>query len=160
MFTSKYLAINITGFPYSVLLRSPVNKFVKIVVTIIVIIGVSKLVQKVMLNKYDPKVVMTQLATEINATLPRQVDPVVTLTKVEFNGKLWQANYTVAKGNVIDLLKKDEIEAQAIQQICAGEMKRVLKENITIEYVIHYTDLQDTAQKQYITIPPNSCPST
>lgn len=133
------------------------NRTVKIIAAIVIVLAIPAVIQKVMFgSKSDPGKVLTKLADETNAGLPRKIDAVTTLTRVEYDQKVWRIHYAMDRGAAIDPGQIDKYRSFAAKQICAGEMKTMLENKITIEYLYTYTD-SGGEQKLKVSIPPGSC---
>ena len=134
------------------------KRLLKVIIALIAVFAVSKMVPYIM--GVDAKSVankaLTEQANDLNRQLPRNIDPNTTLTKVEFDGKIWRVHYTLASGAGIDPQQKEKYESNAATQICNGDVKNILKQNVTIEYVYSYTNSSGD-QKMRISIPPDKC---
>ena len=132
------------------------KRIFKIIAVIVIVLAIPAIIQKVMFGKSDPVKVLTKLASETNAGLPKKIDAMTTLTRVEYDRKVWRVNYTMDRDAPIDPSQIDKYKSYAVKQICAGDMKKMLDEKITIEYLYTYTD-SSGEQKLRISIPPGSC---
>jgi uncharacterized membrane protein YhaH (DUF805 family)/ribosomal protein L37AE/L43A len=75
-----------------------------------------------------------QSVQELSRTLPKKIDAVTTLTKVELDGNIYRTYYMMDPSVHLDPSRKDAVEQAAKQQIC-GSSKRILVDNgITLEY--------------------------
>jgi uncharacterized membrane protein YhaH (DUF805 family) len=78
---------------------------------------------------------LSQSVQEISRTLPKQIDAVTTLTKVEVSGDIFRSYYMMDPRVHLDPSRKDVVEQAAKRQIC-GSSKRIMIDNgITVEYV-------------------------
>jgi uncharacterized membrane protein YhaH (DUF805 family)/ribosomal protein L37AE/L43A len=78
---------------------------------------------------------LRQSVQEISPTLPKKIDAVTTLTKVEVSGDIYRTYYLMDPSVQLDASRKDVVEQAAKRQIC-GSSKRILTDNgITVEYV-------------------------
>jgi hypothetical protein len=136
-----------------------VNRPVKIILAIVIIIAVPKVIQSIFLGNRSssPAKVITQLANEMSAGLPKKIDAVTTLTKVELDGNTYRIYYTMDSGVTIDPAQRDAYLAMAKKQICGSGMRAILDNRITIEYLYTYVRPGAGEQKLAITIPPGSC---
>jgi len=133
------------------------KRIFKIIAAIVIVLAIPAIIQKVMFgSKSDPAEALTKLASETNAGLPKRVDALTTLTRVEYDRKVWRVSYTMDKGAPIDPSQDDKYKNYAVKQICASDMRRMLDNNITIEYLYTYTD-SSGQQNMRISIPPGSC---
>lgn len=133
------------------------KRVLKIIAAVVIVLAIPAIIQKVMFgSKSDPAKALMDLANETNAGLPKRIDAVTSLTRVEYDRKVWRINYTMDKGAPIDPSQADTYKSYAVKQICAGDMKRILDNKITIEYLYTYTD-SSGEQKLRISIPPGSC---
>ena len=135
------------------------QKLLKIVAVIAILIVVPKIIQKVMFSesKSDVSKQMEKIVNEANKDLPKKIDAVTTLTKAEFDGGVYRVNYTMDPGINIDPSKKDLFKSVAVKQICAGDMKTMLEKNVTIEYLYTFNPDGGADQKMSLPIPPDSC---
>ena len=133
------------------------KRVLKYIAAVVIVLVISAIIQKVMFgSKQDPVDVLANLATEANAGLPRKIDAYTTLTRVEYDRKVWRIHYTMDKGTPIDPREADTYKSYAVKQICASDMKRILDRQVTIEYLYTYTDL--TGERNLtVSIPPGSC---
>jgi hypothetical protein len=135
-----------------------VGRVIKILVAIVAVLAVSKGVQYVMVgdDRTNARKALTKAANDANAQLPKKMDDVITMTQVDFDGKIWRMHYSVDPRTTLDVASKDKFQQLALAQVCGGESKRILKQNITIEFVYHHTD-SNGAQRMTLSLPPNSC---
>lgn len=121
-------------------------------------LAIPAIIQKVMFrNEPDAKkVALERLAEETNATLPKKIDPQTTLTRVEFDRDVWRVSYTLAPSAEIDPYSQKVYKDRAAKEICGSEMRKILLQKITIEFLYTYTDTAGE-QKLRISIPPGSC---
>jgi len=136
------------------------NKFLKYVAAIAILIAIPAIIQRVAFgeSKSDVAKQMRDFASQANKDLPRKIDKVTTLTKVDFDAatSTYRIYYTMDSGINIDQAKKGAFHAFAVKQICGGDMKRILAKKVAIEYLYTYNpDGED--QKMSLLIPPASC---
>jgi hypothetical protein len=134
------------------------NRLVKYLLAIVIVIAVPKLIQKLMFGSKtaDPSAAITQLAKDVNATLPKKIDAVTTLTKVELDGSIYRIHYQLDPAQKLDVARKDTYTAAAVAQICGSNMKMMLDNQITIEYLYSF-GAANNPQQIAISIPPGSC---
>jgi hypothetical protein len=134
------------------------NRVVKIVLAIAILIIVPKVIQRVMIGSPKDKALaaLRETIKEVSPTLPKKIDSVTTLTKVEASGDTYKVYYTMDPSVQFDASKKGSVEQNAKQQIC-GSSKRILADNgITIEYV--YTFSAPSRQENMsVVVPSGSC---
>jgi uncharacterized membrane protein YhaH (DUF805 family)/ribosomal protein L37AE/L43A len=78
---------------------------------------------------------LRQRVQQISSTLPKQIDAVTTLTKVEVSGDIFKSYYMMAPSVHLDPSRKDVIEQAAKQQICGGSARFLTDNGITVEYM-------------------------
>jgi uncharacterized membrane protein YhaH (DUF805 family) len=107
-------------------------------------------------SKEKALAVLRQSVQEISRTLPKQIDAVTTLTKVEVSGDVYRTYYMMAPSVQLDPGRKGVVEQAAKRQIC-GSSKRILTDNgITVEYVYVFSGPTgpDTME---VFVPAHSC---
>lgn len=135
------------------------NRAIKIVAAVAIVLAVPKIVQKIMLP--DPKAAvaaqMNSVVAEANRGLPRKIDSVTTLTKAEFDNNVYRIHYTMDRGANVDPSRQQTYQSLAVKQICGSNMKLILDNRITIEFL--YTFNPDGLADQHMTVavPPGSC---
>ena len=134
------------------------NRVVKVVLAIAILIIVPKVIQRVAFGSPKDKAlaVLRQTVKEVSPTLPKKIDSVTTLTKVEASGDTYRVYYTMDPSVQLDASKKGTVEQNAKQLIC-GSSKRALTDNgITVEYV--YTFSAPSGQEEMrVVVPSGSC---
>ena len=134
------------------------KRILKIIAAVVIVLAIPWIIQKVMFgSKPDPAKALADLANKANAGLPKRIDAITTLTRVEYDRKVWRIHYTMDKGAPIDRSQADMYKSYAVKEICAGDMKRILDSAVTIEYLYTYTDSSGERNLR-ISIPPGSCP--
>lgn len=137
------------------------NRFLKYAAAIAILIAVPKIIQAVAFgeSKSDVAKQMGNLASQANKDLPKKIDAVTTLTRVEFDApaSVYRVHYTMDPGINIDQGKKGAYHAFAVKQICGGDMKRILQKKIAIEYLYTFNPDGGEDQKMSISIPATSC---
>jgi uncharacterized membrane protein YhaH (DUF805 family)/ribosomal protein L37AE/L43A len=99
---------------------------------------------------------LRQSVREISPTLPKQIDKVTTLTKVEVSGDVFRTYYMMAPGVQLDPGRKGVVEQAAKRQIC-GSDKRILSDNgITVEYVYVFSG-PSGPETMEVFVPSHSC---
>ena len=134
------------------------NRVVKIVLAIAILVIVPKLIQRVMFGSPKDKALaaLHESIKEVSPTLPKKIDSVTTLMKVEASGDTYRVYYTMDPTVQLDTSKKGSVEQNAKQQIC-GSSKRVLTDNgITVEYVYTFSALSGE-EKMSVVVPSGSC---
>ena len=126
---------------------------------IVIIIAVPKVIQAIFFGRGNssPHKVITKLAREMNAELPKKIDAVTTLTKVELEGRVFRINYTMDPGAPIDPSQSDRYAATAIKQICASKMRIILESEISIEYLYTFSAAGGSERKLAVAVPLGSC---
>jgi hypothetical protein len=134
------------------------KRFLKIIGAIVIVLAIPAIIQKVMFrDKPDAKKqALVNLAAEQNASVPKKLDSVTTLTRVEYDDPVWRVHYTLSPAAQIDPYSQAIYRDRAIKEICGGSTRQLLVQKITIEYLYTYTDSAGE-QKMRITIPPGSC---
>jgi uncharacterized membrane protein YhaH (DUF805 family)/ribosomal protein L37AE/L43A len=93
---------------------------------------------------------------EISPTLPKKIDAVTTLTKVEVSGDIYRTYYLMDPSVQLDPSKKGVVEQAAKRQIC-GSSKRILTDNgITVEYVYAFSG-PSGPDTLVVFVPAHSC---
>jgi hypothetical protein len=134
------------------------NRVVKIVLAIAILIIVPKFIQKVAFGSPHDKAlaVLRDTVKEVSPTLPKKIDSVTTLTKVEASGNTYRIYYTMDPSVQLEASKKSSVEQSAKQQLC-GSSKRVLIDNgITVEYVYTFS-APSGEEKMSVVVPSGSC---
>jgi uncharacterized membrane protein YhaH (DUF805 family)/ribosomal protein L37AE/L43A len=78
---------------------------------------------------------LSQSVQEISRTLPKQIDAVTTLTKVEVSGDIFRSYYMMAPSVHLDPSRKGVVEQAAKQQLCGSSKRFMIDNGITVEYV-------------------------
>ena len=99
---------------------------------------------------------LTQLAAQANLGLPKKLDRLTTLTKVEYDRDIWRVSYTLHPSVEVDPYSQKVYKDRALAEICGSDMRRILQEQITIEFYYTYT-APSGEEKLRISIPPGSC---
>ncbi|MDR3385636.1 MAG: hypothetical protein P4L92_01180 [Rudaea sp.] len=135
------------------------NRLIKIIAGIAIIIVVPKIVQHIMLpdNKAIASKQITDVVNETNKSLPKKIDAITTLTKAEFDGSIYRINYTMDRGVKIDPAQEQTYRAVAVKKICGSGMKMILDNQVTIEYLYTFNPDGRGDQKMAISVPPDSC---
>ena len=136
------------------------KRLLKYAAALVIVLAIPAIIQKVMLGPKQEdakKTALVNLANEQNATLPKRMDAMTTLTKVEYDQDVWRVHYTMDKGAPIDPFSQKTYRDYAVKQICGGSTKMILEKNITIEYLYSYTSSSGDPEKLRISIPPGSC---
>lgn len=134
------------------------NRLLKIVIAVAIVIAVPKIVQKVMLpgRGGDLSTQMASVVAEANKGLPRKIDASTTLTKAEFDNNVYRVHYTMGPGVKIDTSQRQTYKNFAVKQICGSNMQMMLDNKITIEYLYTYNPDGQGDQTMAISIPPGS----
>ena len=134
------------------------KRVLKIIAAIVIVLAIPAIIQKIMFReKPEAKnAALTQLAADTNATLPKRLDKMTTLKRVEFEQDVWRVHLTMDPGAPIDPYQQATYRDFAVKQICGSDMKMILQQKIGIEYLYTYTDSAGE-QKLRIAIPPGSC---
>jgi hypothetical protein len=99
---------------------------------------------------------LRQSVQEISRTLPKKIDAVTTLTKVEVSGDIFRSYYMMDPSVHLDPSRKDVVEQAAKRQIC-GSSKRILTDNgITVEYVYVFSG-PSGPETMEVFVPSQSC---
>ena len=107
-------------------------------------------------SKEKALAVLRQSVQEISRTLPKQIDAVTTLTKVEVDGNIYRTYYMMDPSVHLDPSRKAVVEQAAKRQIC-GSSKRILTDNgITVEYVYVFSG-QSGPETMEVFVPSRSC---
>ena len=134
------------------------NRVVKIVLAIAILIIVPKVIQKVMIGSPKDKALaaLRETIKEVSPTLPKKIDSVTTLTKAEVSGSTYRIYYTMDPSVQLDASRKGTVEQNAKQQIC-GSSKRALPDNgITVEYVYTFS-APSGPENMSVVVPSGSC---
>lgn len=131
------------------------NRAIKIVAAVAIVIAVPKVVQKIMLpdQKSALAAQMKSVVAEANRGLPRKIDSVTTLTKAEFDDNVYRIHYAMDRGANVDPAQQQTYQSLAVRQICGSNMKMILDNRITIEFLYTY----NADQQMTISVPPGSC---
>jgi hypothetical protein len=134
------------------------KRVLKIIAAIVIVLAIPAIIQKVMFREKPEarNAALTQLANETNASLPKKLDAMTTLTRVELEQDIWRVHLTMDPASPIDPYQQQTYKNFAIKQICGSDMKVILQHKIAVEYLYTYTDSAGE-QKLRITIPPGSC---
>lgn len=134
------------------------NRVVKIVLAIAILITVPKIIQRVMFGSSKDKAIAALRSTiqELSPTLPKKIDSVTTLTRAEVSGDTYRIYYTMDPSVQVDPSRKGIVEQTAKQQIC-GTAKKILTDNgITVEYVYRFSG-QSGDEQMSVVVPSGSC---
>jgi hypothetical protein len=131
----------------------------KIIIAVAIVIAVPKFIQKIMLpdRKAELSTQMASIMAEANKGLPRKIDAVTTLTKAEFDNNVYRIHYTMDAGAKVDPSQQQTYKNFAVKQICGSNMKMMLDNKVTIEYLYTFNPDGRGDQKMAISIPPDSC---
>jgi hypothetical protein len=115
------------------------NKVVKIIGVIAIVIIVPKTIMKVMGPKQPtPNSEIAFFVKETNAQLPKSIGPGVILSKVESDGKVVRYFYVLSEASGFVPSQKDKYEANLLSIAC-GPAKVILKHGATIAYHTQYS---------------------
>ena len=134
------------------------NRVVKIVLAIAILVIVPKLIQRVAFGTPHDKALaaLRETVKEVSSTLPRKIDAVTTLTKAEVSGDTYRIYYTMDPSVPLDASRRGSVEQNAKQLIC-GSSKRVLADNgINVEYVYTFSG-PSGEEKMSVVVPSGSC---
>jgi hypothetical protein len=134
------------------------NRVIKIVLAVAILITVPKIIQRVMFGSPKDKAIAALRSTiqELSPTLPKKIDSVTTLTKAEVSGDTYRIYYTMDPSVQVDASRKGIVEQTAKQQIC-GTSKKILTDNgITVEYVYTFSG-QSGDEQMSVVVPSGSC---
>ena len=135
------------------------NRAVKIILAIVIVIAVPKVIRAIFFGSRasSPAEAVAQLAQEMNAGLPKKIDAVTTLTKVELDGSVYRIHYTMDPGVVVDPSQRDTYTAVAIKKICSSNMRMILDNQMSIEYLYTFSAAGGSEQELAIPVPLGSC---
>ena len=143
----------------SLTIEVSLNRLLKIIIAVAIVIAIPKVVTKVMLpdRKAGLSTQMAGVVAEANKGLPRKIDASTTLTKAEFDDNVYRIHYTMDPGATIDTSQQQTYKNFAVKQICGSNMQMMLDNKITIEYLYTFNPDGRGDQTMAISIPPGSC---
>ncbi len=148
--------------------------FLWIVLIFLVVIGVNKIVSKIMLknayndlmlNEYkvqndESKInkILLETSNELNKELPKMVDEYTRLDNIVTENDIFQYNYTLINANFKDVSKQElrnSLNEKLTNFVCQDQaMKVFVKNYITVNYA--YFD-KTGKEITVISIPPSNC---
>jgi hypothetical protein len=135
------------------------NKWFKWILAIAILVAVPKVITKIFFgdSKGQARTAIAKIVAETNPTLPKKIDAVTTLTRVELDGQTYRVHYTMDPAVQIDPANRPVYEKTAHQQICAGNMKLLSDNGIGVEYLYTYTGAGGVELKMPVAVPAGSC---
>jgi hypothetical protein len=134
------------------------NRVVKIVLAIAILIIVPKFIQRVAFGTPKDKALaaLRETVKEVSPTLPKKIDAVTTLTKVEASGDTYRVYYTMDPSVPYEPSKKGAVEQNAKHLICGSEKKVLADNGINIEYLYTFSGPSGD-EKMSVVVPAGSC---
>lgn len=139
------------------------GKLGKFIIAAMVVVGVSKTVQKVMgLDEQSKWEAMEKMVADLNAKAPNKVDEITTFTGASLTKQEIKLNYRLAGVHNFTGAQLAQFESAAVKQVCGGPMKVFASNNMTVKFKYLYEMREGMHSGIFpidIAVPPQRCTS-
>lgn len=133
------------------------NRMIMVACALLALLAIGRAASK--LTADDPHAALEHAAATMNATLPRKMNAMVTMTRVDVQGDLLRFGIDVDPALPFHPEQWDAARRAAlIAPLCNDTTRRLFKHHVSAQARYHYTDAGAGAAKSYdLTMTPADC---